>query len=34
MLQLQVSPSQGAPFEVAVNRDEMVIGRSTSCSTS
>ena len=30
MLKLQVSPSQGASFEVAVDRDEMVIGRSMS----
>ena len=30
MLRLQVTPSQGAPFEVAVDRDTMVIGRSTS----
>ena len=30
MLKLQVSPSQGAPFEVAVDRDQMVIGRSMS----
>ncbi len=30
MLRLQVSPPQGAPFEVAVDRDPTVIGRSTS----
>ena len=30
MLQLQVSPPLGDPFEVAVDRDEMVIGRSLS----
>jgi len=30
MLRLQVSPSQGTPFEVPVDRDEMVIGRSMS----
>ncbi len=30
MLKLQVSPSQGAPFEAAVDRDQMVIGRSMS----
>jgi phosphoserine phosphatase RsbU/P len=30
MLKLQVSPSQGPPFEVAADRDELVIGRSMS----
>jgi predicted component of type VI protein secretion system len=30
MLRLQISPSQGTPFELPVDRDEMVIGRSMS----